>query len=242
MFRIAAVGLVTLSFSTGYKIALAGTVIFSAVDSGWYRVDGAHTASNESYMVGSLAGTEFRNWFVFDLSTLTDTAVAATLRVSNPIDGYSSTDATEIYSTFDVLTNATTLRSDHASGSAEGSAIFGDLGGGLGYGDRTVSAADNGTLVSVALNTDAVLAINAAASTFAIGGRLTTLDGSTLNSEVFAQFTGAGLQRELIVETADSATVPEASSIAAWTICTILGLFVYRRKLALDHRARPRIS
>ena len=54
--------------------------------------------------------------------------------------------------------------------------IFNDLGSGTLLGERIVSAADNGSTISIALNSDGLAALNAArGGLLAIGGALTSL-------------------------------------------------------------------
>jgi hypothetical protein len=63
-----------------------------------------------------------------------------------------------------------------------GVAAYADLGSGVVYGSRTMTAADQGTVVEITLNPAAIAALNAATGSIGIGGSLTTLDG-VANSE-----------------------------------------------------------
>ena len=92
------------------------TVTLSAVDSGWYKPDGSHSADNDNYIAGKVGvAGELRNFFVFDLSTIRGPIRNATLRIFKPGAGYNSVDAQETYTTFDLSTAiaelmATTIR------------------------------------------------------------------------------------------------------------------------------------
>ncbi len=162
--------------------AAAQSVVLDAVDWGQYHWDGEHEPANVSYLVGNISGAynEYRAFFVFDLSTVTERVVAATLELYNPGlpsdigDGYQSPDASETFATFDVTARISTL----VEGGTGLTSVFDDLGGGLEYGSVEVSAADNATIVRVTLSQEALIALNQADGQWAIGGALTTLAGS----------------------------------------------------------------
>jgi hypothetical protein len=78
---------------------------------------------------------------------------------SNPQPGYLSTNPTELYTLFDVSTPIASLTANQAGAAG----IYNDLGSGVSYGSRIVSAADNGTFVTIAVNASALAAINDAA-------------------------------------------------------------------------------
>src|SRR5439155_12677519 len=108
-----------------------------------------------------------------------------------PGSGYSSPDATETFTLFDVSTPLGALR---ASGSGQ-TDIFNDLGSGASFGSQTVSPTDNGNgngkYVSVSLNDGGLAALNAARGGLAaVGGALTTLAG-TADQYVFGSSSGA---------------------------------------------------
>ena len=55
----------------------------NAVDSGWYNSLGEHDGANLNYVVGvvdAIEGLEFRDFFVFDLSSVSGPIVSATVR------------------------------------------------------------------------------------------------------------------------------------------------------------------
>src|SRR5262249_28925503 len=143
------------------------------VDSGWWNSTGSHDQSNDNYITGQTLGNQYHDFFVFNLAGVHELIVGAQLRLTNPL--YSSPDATETYSVFDVSTPIAAL-SARGSGRTD---IFTDLGTGSDFGSQTVSSADNGQVVTVNLSPAALARLNAAAGgQVALGGALTTLAGS----------------------------------------------------------------
>lgn len=63
------------------------------------------------------------------------------------------------------------------TGNTAGIAGFADLGSGILFGSRTVSAADNGQLVEIGLNASAITALSSTSGLFVIGGALSTISG-----------------------------------------------------------------
>lgn len=160
------------------------TVGLKGIDVGSWASNGIPFTAFCNFQVRGGGGSEARNFFVFDLSSITQNIVAAALisHVSSP-RGYRSPDPTETYTLFDISTPLSLLRgsaldSDHA--------IFNDLGTGIEYGGQTFSAADIGKNVPVALNASGLAALNAARGGLtALGGALTTINGDP-NQVVFA--------------------------------------------------------
>lgn len=152
--KLAAVVALTTLLGTQAQAAI---ITLAATDSGWYTNTGQHSTVNQNYLAGSLTTgkEEYRNFFVFDLSGVTETIVGATFRAYNPSaavpgdldDGYISPDANETYAMFEVSTDIASL----TDGSG-GVAAFNDLAMGLSYGSREFGAIDNGSIVSIALN------------------------------------------------------------------------------------------
>jgi hypothetical protein len=167
------------------SMASAAIVQLDAIYSGWYGNNGRHIAGNDNYAIGDYEVTDglvTRNFFVFDLSGI-GTALpigAATLSVYNPSspNGYDSADPTETWSLWDVYHSIADLTANHAVADPVGLSIYDDLGGTNFLGSKVVSAADNGSLISVLLNNNALALLNAArGSQWAVGGSLTSLDG-----------------------------------------------------------------
>lgn len=205
--------------------ALSATVTLDATDSGWYRSDGVHTPQNQNYQTGFFDGTERRSFFVFDLSTVSGTVTAATLRLFNPLvsptlTGYQSPDPSETLEIYDVTTSAASV-----TGAAAGVGGFSDFGSGTLYGSKTVSAADNGTVVEIVLNASAVAAIDSGSGLFLLGGALSTLSG-TENQYVFgfstASFAGDDV-RQLVLEVREETPIPEPSTVGL----TVLGALAF---------------
>ena len=150
-----------------------GQISVPAYDTGWYDDTGYHNSPNLNYIVGKI-GSGFRhNFFVFDLSSISSSVYAVTLRAYNPVNGYQRSHPSEIWKLFDVDTAIPTLLSG-----AGGVSAFNDLGTGSSYGDVVVTSSANDTFVEVTLNTVGVAEINSALGDYlAIGGALIIDEG-----------------------------------------------------------------
>jgi hypothetical protein len=195
--------------------APASAAVINAIDSGWYNQTGTHVAQNDNYLAGEFSAAELRNFIVFDLTAVVNDIVSASLLLYNPdnalpaLRGYVSPDPTETYQLYDVSTPIATLSLSNVG--ATGIAIFDDLGSGTVLGQQTVSAADNGAVVSIVLNADGIAALNAArGGQFAIGGALTTL-GSPGDEFVFGF---AELIDNPEVKQLQLTSVPEPATVA----------------------------
>ncbi len=230
--------LVTAIFATFtmFTSVQADSLIFNTSDSpfvlgqdnqGWWNSVTGHT-QNGNYIVGAQSQASiFRNFFTFDLSSLTIPAAAATLEIQRY--GANSFDMTETLGLFDVSTSAGTL---NALGPAN-AAIFNDLGTGTSYGAFDVSTAGNpADILSFPLNSAAVADINAAAGGFfSIGGSLTSLNAIFAGDETLFGGSGSSGVQRLVVE-----AVPEP---ATWLLLGtgIGGLWWRRRKTKAPHEA-----
>lgn len=182
----------------------AQDLILEAIDSGNYDMDGDHTSTNTYYPAGDVAASgysEIRNFFVFDLSGLTEPVVGATLELYCPSDppdagnGYTSPDSFERYALWEVVTDIPTLR----AGGTGLIGIYDDLGGGTTFGQIDMTEADNGTVVSIGLNHNAEASIEATAGgLWAVGGAVMTLDGTPL--QVVFGFGNGTMPRRLVLE------------------------------------------
>ena len=217
----------------GGGLSHAATITLNFVDSGWWENTGFHIPSIQNYIAGEsfrpFAGFRtFRNFFVFDLSGVTDPIVGATLRLFNPAGGFASLDPTETYTLFDVSTPIASL----TAGGAGMVSIHTDLGSGTQYGSQIVSAADNGAIVNISLNGNALTALNGASGLFAIGGAVTTLV-SPLDLELIFGITGSSTDvRHLVVETLPGPSpgvIPEPSTVLLLG-SGLAGLFAWRMR------------
>lgn len=205
-----------------------GTVTLSAIDSGYYAADGSHNPALENYLTGQLT-TERRSFFVFDLSGVSGTIQSATLRLFNPDlsmfqHGYVSPSPTETLNLYDVTTAAASI-----TGATAGVAGFSDLGSGTLYGTRSVSAADNGTVVEIALNNAAIGAMQSANGLFLLGGAVSSISGSS-DQYVFG-FSMASFvpdhTRELVLDVAPAA-VPEPATFVYGLVGAVLIAVAWR--------------
>jgi len=200
-------------------------IIVPAFDSGTYNASGFHLAANKSYTTGIAGGVENRSYFVFSIPVLPAQLVSAVLELENPVNGYRSPDPMETLQIFEVSTPLAMLQATNFGAIA----IFADLGTGTPYAFRTVSAADNNTLINIPLNAAALAAITGAAGgSLAFGGALTSLAGVT--DEFVFGFTGTGspIRRlELTFVPEPAVAGPLSAALFAF------GLAVWKR-----HRAR----
>jgi hypothetical protein len=208
---------ITLSF---FALALHATpasaalIQINATDSGSYQSNGSHTAAATNYITGLSFGALSRSFFVFDLTGVSSPIAAATLNLYNPNTnphpcclGYRSPSATETFNLFDVSTPVGTV----TGGGAGLTNVFDDLGAGSMFGSYVASAADNGKVISIALNAAGLAALNGAlGSVITFGGALSTLSGpgdQFLFGFSTTSFAGGDVRR-LDLTTADIPQVP----------------------------------
>lgn len=150
--------------------------VIVASDKGWYGDDGWHNPSNENYYVGfgDVFG-EHRNWFLFDLSGLTETVTNATLLLRA---GVSRSDFDQVnYQLTSTEVDASEIVQQHGcSLCPEGISIFEDLGVGEVYAD-TISDNDQIFLdgdyyYAIELNAAAIYEINSVTGNFVMSGRV----------------------------------------------------------------------
>ncbi len=158
------------------------TITLNAADTGWYNNTGFHDPTNPNYFVGDAPEDSllYRNWFTFNLPTLTAPIISAQLKV-NTYD-YDSLQTSETYELRDVTTAVPTLT---AGGSGK-TAIYADLGDGAIYGSQVYTNADDNKFSTIDLNAAAISALTAkSGQAFALGGLLTTLDTIDNSEYVF---------------------------------------------------------
>jgi len=201
-------------FGSLASTASAATLTLDAVSRGAYRSDtgafgtGFAGTSDGNYLTGlhQLGGpAEYRSFFIFDLSTVTDTIVAATFEVT--LVGMFSDTGSETVALYDIADPVS------IGNNTAGAAGFADLGSGTTYASRTFTLADPAhSLIPIGLNAAAVADMNAATSLFGFGGALTSIAPGVYDQTVF--WFSDFYPVRLTVETQPaSAPVPEPSSL-----------------------------
>lgn len=200
--------------------ALAAPQLLQPVDSGWYEKRGGgvlHQPSNTNYIVGHVhlsTDSEYRNFFVFDLSSIRAPIVSATFRSDLTDYGASvSTQGVGTWTLYDVTSAIADLRS-----AATPQTTFDDLATGTVYGTLQYTRNDSGGTVSVSLNDAAIEAMNLSGGLWAFGGAVTDLQGS---SPYDILFNGGNLDTfpRLIID------VPEPS---AWVLLSTALMIQFR--------------
>lgn len=136
-----------------------GLLSFAQVGRGWWSSTGSHSDSNygAASVDDGFGVYVYHNYFVFDVGTLGgSTVLNAYLHLWQINGGYQSADPSLIYSVWDVTSPLDQVMTDRTARLD----IFTDLGSGIGYGSRSVSAADNGVFVDVLLNDAALSFLN----------------------------------------------------------------------------------
>jgi hypothetical protein len=209
--------LLTLLFTAAN--ASAGLITLNATNSGFYNGAGGRVAANHAtgWYVGQ-GNAEIRNFFTFDLSTVSGTITTATLRLSSVGTsgslGYTGSDLTETYTVFDVSTSPTRL----VNGTG-GVAAFNDLGTGTAFGSVVATRPVGPSFIEptfreVVLNAAALafLQSNLGPNQIAFGGALTSLTRGSLTESLFNSTSGQ-LTRQLILTTEDASANPGGSSV-----------------------------
>jgi hypothetical protein len=210
--------------------AVADTsVTLNATNQGRFSSLGQHSGTSGIYNVGTLGLTSFRNFFTFDLSSVSGTVTGATLTVPNTSCGASGGVASTTYELWDVTSSADDLAASDAVLSAAGQAVFADLGTGTSYGSTPVAASP--AAVSVPLGADGLAALQAATGSgfFAIGGSYSSTTNSLFLSSTFA------CVPTLTVSVADVVDTPMANGqvlvgVAGLALLVVGGTFVVRRR------------
>ena len=207
----------------------ASTITLNALNSGWYYDSGVHNSNTQPNISAGVCVTclysgETRNFFLFDLSSISENIVSAELRITS--GNYVSNDPFEIFSLFDVTSDPSILPTN----TTQNLSLFDDLGSGQEYGSYQVQQ-DSDTVISIMLNSIAIEDINNTNSLFAIGGAVTSLDNDLTRTQYLFGGTHLGEQtRELIIT-----TVPVPG--AFWLFLSSLPiLFSCLRKINLTNK------
>lgn len=143
-------------------------------NAGWWSGTFTNSDANDNYFVGSIdlgGGIEdLRNFFTFDLAQLDVVVTEAELRIARSGTGDTSGGfGTVPYTLWDVTTATATLNANDGTDAG----IYTDLGTGITYGSILVDDTDAPDPLIIALNADAITAINRSAGEFfSIGGAL----------------------------------------------------------------------
>lgn len=151
-------GLLIVAACLTSSAAIAAPITLNQVDRGWYSSSGDHFPSNTNYILTG-SGAEYRNFFVFDLSSVSGPITSAELRLDNP----SSSSGSGTYTSWSVEGSISSL----IAGTA-GTSGHSDLGSGTQYAS-TFLTGSTGTKV-ISLNGAALAALSGSSGLFAIGG------------------------------------------------------------------------
>ncbi len=202
--------LLALVFISVANLANAATITLNAVNSGWYMIDGTNNGTATNFFSGYTSGNGYyRNWLGFDLSSVTENIISATLSVASN----SSNDSGQTFSWFEIITPYSNL------GTQAGTDIFEDLGTGnmLAQGIHTA-----GTINLFTMNALGLSSLNSASSLWAIGG----LNGSANKAFGYTAGVGSGDHIQLVLETS-----PVPIPAAVWLFGSgILALFGFSRR------------
>lgn len=137
-------------------------ITLKAVDSGFFFSDGFSTPG-EGYYTGWEFFYEFRSFFVFDLTGITERISSAELRLADPVVGAGTAD--KPLQLFDVSASVADVRG--ASGGPKRVDIFDDLGTGLKYSSVMEIAPPNppcgkgcGKIYTIPFNDDGIEFLN----------------------------------------------------------------------------------
>lgn len=177
----------------------AGTITLGAIDSGSYQEVGGNLGSSTQYFIGiPIGGLRHRNFFVFDLSGISEVIIGAELRVYGGTV-FGNTGGVPIR-----FSSVTTPIADLLARQT-GVSIFNDLGAGPSFGDFLAAP----TIVnSFALNATAVTDLESAkGGLWAVGGMAVP----PATGSIFVN-TGGDVVRQLVLTTSSDSAVPEPTS------------------------------
>jgi hypothetical protein len=224
-----------LLFTATATCAFADTITLNSLDQGWYDNTGFNDPTNSDYVVGNASfGGPWNDFFTFDASALGgQTVTGATLRIFNPIDGFSSYRSSETVSIGSFAGSLTDLVSGNG-----GIAAYNALGSGNVFGSASISSADNNGWVQFVLNNDFLSYFNSAPGVFALGGTLSTLDATYTADQYAFAFSGNPLTIPQLVLSTGVASVPETgtgSLIEIVMVALVLAYEFYRKMSLRSH-------
>lgn len=196
LLALSSVALSSSALAAEYAIQTSHKELISNnANQGWWNTSGTATAANGNYIVGTISGVEYRNFFTFNLEQVpaSDTIVSADLLIYNPPNGAT---APGTYNLWDVTTDWATLNTNNGLPPA---ALFADLAGGVLY-SATIFAATptNGVMQTFPLNAAAIADLNTKKGTFwSVGGQY-------LSSGNMYGFTSGTFRATLVLKTTGS--------------------------------------
>ncbi len=208
------------------------TTTVDTSDRGYYYGYDYADPTNQNYLTGQLnlgdGTSEFHSFFAFDpLAGLTGPIVSATLNLYEPQGGFSSTQLAELLTITGFSGSVTTLE---AGGTVAGE--YNALASGTVFGTQSVTSANDGSFISIALNADGIAFLNGnSGSAFAFGGSLADLT----NSDTRFLFGGTNDlsaldgNTTLTVVTSDTSPVPEPKTTGLVLIGLLALVAKYRR-------------
>lgn len=257
-----------LAIGVGASPVPAALTSITAEDSGFFNAEGRSSKNDGfllgaadaayNYSVGAidevppLSGDDVprKNYFVFDLTGVTGDISGAAVMLYNPASGYSSPDATEDYALSGVPASSMGEMAAFASDIsmtyditdpgdlAAAKMLYGELAAIPDFGFKTVSAADDDSMVTIPLDPAGVDYLNMfKGGKVVIAGLVTTLDGAPGADEVVFGFTkplppGAadpGITAPTPTPVLHLDVVPEPSSVSLLGVAACVCLLRWRR-------------
>ncbi len=222
--------LLSLILLLGLVITISTTaeaITITSDDRGYYREDGLHSAGIENEIIGFNFNNvpsvdEFRTFYLFDLTSVTEAVTSAVLRLDG---GILSGNPSETLNVWDVTSTIADLTTTHFPPphpwNAGGPEIFDDLGSGVQYSSLSIDSFIR-PINEFQLNAAAIQEINdSLGSFFAVGMSLDLIsinpinEGGPLDGFQYADFNDMGFPnidiQELVLT---SEPVPEPTTIA----------------------------
>ncbi|WP_321394328.1 PEP-CTERM sorting domain-containing protein [Emcibacter sp.] len=192
----------------GASSASAEIINIDSYDNGWYDQTGYHQSPNRNIVVGYFL-VQYRNWFAFDLSSLSGPVSSASITV-RANGSYITRDSSETFQLNEFSGDVTAL----AAGGTGLTSMFDDLGDGDNYGSYEYFGTSGSPMdqFSIDLSMAALDDINAAIlgdGLFALGGSLASLSGQTGATEAIFTASNVHSAAFLTIEFGEVVDTPE---------------------------------